>query len=212
MSSGSCQISAKRRLKLVILPAVSTTRMPSAVESNVAVRSERASLSSSSAHTCAVASWAEITRPSTIGSSKRFTMLSSNGTVAAPSWRRRPTRTATGRPGTVPVRAAARAASNSERSPSAMMSASGLCSSRSGSCPRSRVIAPDTDSRIPSDDTSMITEPALCTSDRKRASRPPASSNRRRSVRSRRHSRTMLWPPSPRWFPRSRPGAIPTLT
>ena len=34
----------------------------------------------------------------------------------------------------------------------------------------------ETDSMVPSSDTSMMTEPELCTSERKRASRPLASS------------------------------------
>ena len=78
------QISEKRPLKPVIVPSLSTTRMPSAVESSVAVRRERVSLSCCSAATCAVASCAEITKPSTVGSSMRSTMLSSNGTVRLP--------------------------------------------------------------------------------------------------------------------------------
>ena len=38
------QISEKRRLKPVMIPSLSTTRMPSAVESRVAVRRESVSL------------------------------------------------------------------------------------------------------------------------------------------------------------------------
>ena len=42
------------------------------------------------------ASWAEITKPSTVGSSIRSTMLSSKGTTVVPSWRSSPTRMVTG--------------------------------------------------------------------------------------------------------------------
>ena len=50
-------------------------------------------------------------------------------------------------------------------------------------------MTPDTDSMTPSGDTSMMTDPALWTSDRNCASCPLESSNRRRSVRSRMQSR-----------------------
>ena len=84
-SSGMCQISEKRPLKPVILPSLSTTRMPSAVESSVAVRRDRASPSSRSADSWAVASWADTTKPSTVGSSSRSTMVSSKGIAVVPS-------------------------------------------------------------------------------------------------------------------------------
>ena len=61
------QISEKRPLKPVMAPSLSRTRIPSAVESRVAVRRERASLNWCSAATCAEASWAEMTKPSTSG-------------------------------------------------------------------------------------------------------------------------------------------------
>ncbi len=83
-SSAMRQISEKRPLKPVMAPSLSRTRIPSAVESSVAVRRERASLNWCSAATCAEASWAEITKPSTVGSSMRSTMLSSNGTDGLP--------------------------------------------------------------------------------------------------------------------------------
>ena len=100
----------------------------------------------------------------------------------------------TGRADVAPRHAEARRASNFGRSRAATMLDKGRPSSVSGSCPRIRVIAPETDSTTPSGDTSMMTDPALCTTDRSRASRPPANSNRRRSVRSRRHSRTTSSP------------------
>ena len=96
----------------------------------------------------------------------------------------------TGRADVALRHAEAKRASNLGRSQGATMLVKGRPSSISGSCPRSRVMEPETDSMMPSCDTSMMTEPALCTTDRSRASRPLANSNRRRSVKSRRHSRT----------------------
>ncbi len=169
-SSGIRQISMKRWLKLVILLSVFTARIPSAVESKVAVRRERVSLTSSSAATWSLASWAEITKPSTVGSSIRLTMLSSKGTAMVRSWRSSPTRMDTGWAEVAPRVAASMAAPRSSRSGSATMSTRGCPSISSGSCPSERVMAPDTDSMMPSAETSMMTEPALCTSDRKRES------------------------------------------
>ena len=103
-------ISEKRRLKPVMVPSMSTTSTPSAVESSVAVRRDRASLSWCSASCCADASWAEITKPSTVGSSIKSTMLSSKGTVVAPSWRSSRTRTVTGWVAAAPRPASASAA------------------------------------------------------------------------------------------------------
>ena len=190
------QISEKRPLKPVMTPSLSRTRIPSAVESSVAVRRERASLNWFSAATCAVASWAEITKPSTVGSSMRSTMLSSNGTDDFPSWRSSPTLMVTGWAAVAPRAASRRAVTTWRRSASATMSVSGRISMSSGSWPNSRVIAPEADSRSPVADTSMITEPTLCTRDLKRASWPLASSKRRRLVRSRRQRRTRFLPDS----------------
>ena len=55
-------------------------------------------------------------------------------------------------------------------------------------------MAPTSTRRVPIGDTCMMIDPALWTRERKRVSRPLATSYRRRSVRSRRHNRTTLSP------------------
>ena len=55
-------------------------------------------------------------------------------------------------------------------------------------------MAPDIDSTVPIGDTCMMIDPALWTRERKRVSRPLATSKRRRSVKSRRHNRTTFSP------------------
>ena len=94
--SGNRHISANCLLKLVILPAVSTTRIPSAVDSSVALSSERVSRTSSSAASRAVMSWPRRRSPATVGSSSRLTSESSKGTESLLAWRSRRTWTVTG--------------------------------------------------------------------------------------------------------------------
>ena len=107
----------------------------------------------------------------------------------------------TGWAAVAPHAASLRAVMSGRRSGSATMSVSGRISMSSGSWPSSRVIAPEADSRSPVADTSMMTDPTLCTSDRKRASRPLANSKRRRLVRSRRHNSTRFLPERRRGVP-----------
>ena len=131
--------------------------MPSAVASRVAVNNDSALRNPSSATDRAVMSWAEMMNPPTVGSSIRLTMVSSKGTVSSPVWRRRRRATVTGFAADAPRPARSKASASAGRSGPSTMSARGRCSTSSGSCPSSRMRAPETDSTTPSAQTNMVT-------------------------------------------------------
>ena len=95
-SGGSRHIWAKRRLKLVIEPCWSTTRMPSAVDSSVAASNEFAERSRCSLRTRSDTSWPAAMMPPTVGSSSRFVKVIAYGTATPPALRSRRS-TVTGR-------------------------------------------------------------------------------------------------------------------
>ena len=82
-SSGSRHSSTNRRLKLLITPSWSTTRIPSSVASSVELRSESVERSSASTALRVVRSWPDTTKERTVGSSRRLTIVSSTG-IGAP--------------------------------------------------------------------------------------------------------------------------------
>ena len=140
--------------------------------------------------------------PPTVGSSTRSTTDSSKGTEpevpgaapavapgAAPA-RTRWTVTVTGPAAPAPSATRSSAVVIAARSASSTRRTRGRPSTSSGSCPSIRVSAPEHEVTTPSGSTSIVTTAAFWTTARNRASALCASSNRRRSVRSRRLSRT----------------------
>ena len=131
---------------------------------------------------------ADTTSPLTVGSSSRLTMLSSQGIGTPPSRRRRSTSTMVG-PSSACSRssAAASASPRAGRSAWTTRSSSGWPSTRAWSWPNIRVMAAETDCTVPARSSRRRMLAELWTRDRKRSMSLVATSQRRRSVRSRRH-------------------------
>ena len=185
-SAGIDHSSTKRRFTLVMRPSVSTTRMPSAVDSRVAASTEFADSSACSAALRSVMSWLETTSALTVGSSSRFLIVTAMG-IVPPSrrWKSRSTVMVGTPEPDVGARTNAIASASRERSQTSTISPRWRPSIPSWSWPSIRLSADVDASTMPSPPINIVRIDALCMSDRNRASSSWATSHRRRSVRSR---------------------------
>ncbi len=186
-SVGRRHISTKRPFQLTMCPWRSTTRIASAVDSNVAVNNEFEPRSSSSVAIRSAMSTPAAMTPSTVGSSSRFVNVNAMGMVV-PSKRGQRTSIVRVAPAVLPFAKSRRTAAIVSRSSSATSAVSGRPSICSWSWPSRRVSPPEDAMTIPCPSRSSVTAAAYCTNARKRAVSSPAISQRRRSVMSRMHN------------------------